>query len=45
MTLTLTFDLDLENFTKVKNFETYKLKKTQKVKVKVNQNVKFTIIL
>ena len=28
MTLTLTFDLDLEKFTKVNIFETYQLNKT-----------------
>ena len=31
MTLTLTFDLDLEKFAKVKIFETYQLKKTESV--------------
>ena len=30
MTLTLTFDLDLEKFAKVKNFDTYQLRKTSK---------------
>ena len=33
MTLTLTFDLDLEKFTKVKIFETYQLRKTSQNKL------------